>query len=210
MNSDMTSAPAPVEGTPHRGLAVCVGGVSGVGKTRLLQTHVADAEYGDAQMTGSSVVKSIIAPATVRDFDTWPVAERVRVRDESIRRLLALRAATSGLLLIDGHFTLRNRVSGRVEAIFTAEDKCFYDALVLVDASPECVDEFRRADSRLREAASRAAIAEELDAERREVTRLAAEMGVPLLHIRELDLRGRVESLRRFLDHLRSSRMTDA
>ena len=124
----------------RHGFAVCVGGISGVGKTTLLQQHVAG-EPRDQQVTGSSVIRQIIAPDGFEALDRWPPARREQVREESIARLVAMRAACPGRLLIDGHFTLRNRGTGALESVFTPGDRGFYQALVLVDAAARTRDD---------------------------------------------------------------------
>lgn len=181
------------------GFAVCIGGVPGVGKTALLQAHV-QSETRDRQMTGSSIIKSIIAPASVRDLDSWPLERRERVREESINRLRSHKMQCPGRLLIDGHFTLRNRGSGKVEPIFTQEDKAFFNGLVLVQAPPVAVLSQRKADNRDRGAESEDDIAEHIELERNEGRRLADEMAVPFLELLDSDLSLRLRRLNDFLD----------
>ena len=186
-------------------IAVCVAGISGVGKTTLIRAHVGDATDGlDRQFTGSSVIKAIIAPATVQEFDTWPVEARTRVRHEAIRRLERLRDETPRALLVDGHFTLRNRRTGVVEPVFTAEDRRFYGALVLLDAPASHVQAWRAADSRDRGHTTLELLEEELHAERAAAVQVAAAMGVPLLQIKAVHQAARLAQLRGFLDSLRT------
>lgn len=186
-----------------RGLAVCVAGISGVGKSTLLKAHVGDAAGPDRQLTGSSVVKAIIAPATVQDFDGWPEAERVAVRDEAIRRLHSLRSTSPGILLIDGHFSLRNRHSGVIEPVFTPADKAFYGALVLLEATALEVLAWRQRDQRDRGPTTLQHLDEELLAERHYAGVIAREMAVPLLRISTADPHVRLSELRVFLNGLR-------
>lgn len=182
------------------GFCVCVGGIGGVGKTTLLQTHVREREPRDVQLTGSSIVRALIAPASVEDFDRWPEARRDDVREAAIRALRAKRADTAGRLLVDGHFTLRHRVTGDVEPIFTGGDRAFYDALVLVEAPAEAVAAWRRGDSRVRREESLGGIAEHLATERREGEHLARAMGVPFAVISAESMEVRLRELARVLD----------
>lgn len=182
-----------------RGFCVCVGGVDGVGKTTLLQAHAREHEPRDAQLTGSSIVRALIAPATVEDFDRWSEARRQEVRGAAIEALRARREEAAGRLLVDGHFTLRNRVTGRVEPIFTEQDRAFYDALVLVEASAEVVAAWRRDDTRARRQESVEGIEEHLAAERAEGHRLAAMMGVPFGVITSTSMEVRLRELADFL-----------
>ena len=182
------------------GFSVCVSGVPGVGKTMLLQTHVTQRESRDRQITGSSVVKGIIAPASVRDLDTWPEEKRDEVREESIRRLRDQRRDTSGRLLVDGHFTLRNRATGVIEPIFTPGDRSFFDALALIEAPIEQVLAWRQGDTRDRGAETPEQILAHLAAERAEGERLAKEMRVPYLLVTDTSLTDRLDSLAEFLN----------
>jgi adenylate kinase len=183
----------------RKGFAICVAGVAGAGKTTVLRAHV-DSEIRDTQITGSSIVKAIIAPATVQEFDSWPSEKRDSVREQSIQRLRGLQAQSNGRLLVDGHFTLRNRISGELEPIFTAEDQSFFQALVLIHPSPEAVLSQRTCSSRNRGTESIETIAAHIEYERQEGRRLAQLMGVPLGELREADVPGRLRSLVEFLN----------
>jgi len=182
----------------RRGFAVCVGGISGVGKTTLLQRHVAD-DPRDQQVTGSSVIRQIIAPDGFEALDRWPSARREQVREESIARLVAMRAACPGRLLIDGHFTLRNRGTGALEPVFTPGDRGFYQALVLVDSAVAQVTAQRTRDETRRRSETDAEVEAHLEFERAWAHRLHDQMGVPLLVIADADIERRLTVLRSFL-----------
>ncbi|SFN03772.1 adenylate kinase [Halopseudomonas pachastrellae] len=181
--------------------AVCVGGVSGAGKTTMLRTHV-ECNARDLQITGSSVVKAVIAPATVQELDEWPLARRQEVREQSILELQRILQSCEGHLLVDGHFTLRNRCTGVLESIFTQEDKDFFHALVLIHPDPEAVLAQRLSDDRQRDLESVEQIAEHIAYERREGLRLASEMNVPFLEIAESCAEARLRALEQFLHSL--------
>ena len=53
-------------------------------------------EPRDQQVTGSSVIRQIVAPDGFEALDRWPSARREQVREESIARLVAMRAACPG------------------------------------------------------------------------------------------------------------------
>lgn len=189
-----------------RPFAVCVCGVPGVGKTTLISAHVGGDRAGpDRQLSGSSVIREVIAPHSVRDFDGWPVEARTTVRHEAIRRLQALRDALPRALLVDGHFTLRNARSGAIEPVFTAEDRRFYDALVHIDATAEAIYCWRAADPRDRGATTLELLEEELLAERNAAAEIASEMRVPLLTIETAEPISRLTQLRKFLGHISAS-----
>jgi adenylate kinase len=164
--------------------------------------HVREREPRDVQQTGSSVIREIIAPATFDDFDAWTEVHRAQVREQAIRRLDELRRLTAGRLLIDGHFVLRNRRTGTLEPVFTPGDCGFYDALALVDPPAAWVAHIRATDTRQRKEVPVEQIEVHLSAERYEANRLAAEMSVPLLVIRDVDLDARLRSLATFLDSI--------
>jgi len=178
-----------------------VGGISGVGKTTLLQRHVL-LHPCDQQITGSSVIKQIIAPAAFHELDAWPMARREQVREESIARLEHTRAACPGQLLIDGHFTLRNRQTGVLEPVFTPGDCDFYQALVLVDCTASQVTRQRAQDQARRNSKAdddTSRIEEHLEFERSWAARLRDRMDVPLLVIDHTDLERRLAALAEFL-----------
>jgi adenylate kinase len=189
-----------MSGEVRKGFSVCVAGIPGVGKTRLLREHVARTR-GDEHVTGSSVIKAVIAPATVEQLDRWSEEERLAVRGEAIDRLRAQRTSCHGRLLVDGHFTLRNRASGRLEVVFNEHDRAFYDALLLVEAPPADVVAWRLADTtRVRAAENPDTVALHMEAERLEAVRIAEEMGVPLCVIEDAGLEARLAALGAFLD----------
>lgn len=184
-----------------RGFAICVGGVPGAGKTTLLRAHV-ELEGRDMQVTGSSVVKAIIAPASVHDLDGWSLERRQAVREQSIHELRKIQTKAAGRLLVDGHFTLRNRTTGLIESIFTPEDQDFFQALVLIHPSPDSVAAQRELDGRARSSESIEDIAAHIDAELLAGRELARDMGVPLLEVLESALPHRLEAIAEFLDRL--------
>ena len=183
----------------NKGFAICVAGVSGAGKTTLLRAQQ-ESEIRDTQISGSSVVKAIIAPATVQELDAWPLEKRNAVRTQSIQWLRGQQIQCDGRLLVDGHFTLRNRITGKIEPIFTAEDQAFFQALVLIHPSPESVLSQRETSTRNRRPESIEAITAHIEYEMKEGRRLAQLMGVPLLELNEADVTGRLRSLVEFLN----------
>lgn len=183
----------------ERKIAVCVGGVSGVGKTTLLSEYTRLFTH-DLQVTGSAIVKAIIAPSTVSELDSWSLERRQAVRERSIHELRKLLHESDGRLLIDGHFTLRNRTTSLLEPIFTPEDKSFFQALVLITPDPELVLVQRLGDERDRPPESIDDIAEHMAFELCEGRRLSKEMDVPLLELTEPDLPSRLHSLANFLN----------
>lgn len=184
-----------------RKVSICVGGVSGVGKTTLLREHTRLCTQ-DMQVTGSAIVKAIIAPSTVHDLDSWASEQRQAVREKSIHELRQRLSQCDGRLLVDGHFTLRNRNTCLLESIFTAEDKSFFQALILINPHPELVLVQRQGDDRNRTPESVCDIAEHMSFELLEGRRLAQEMNVPLLELVEPDLPGRLNILAEFLNGL--------
>jgi adenylate kinase len=178
---------------------VLVAGVPGVGKTALLSEHVAG-RPADVCVLGSSIVKRVIAPLTVHDLDRMPAEARERIRVEAVRQLEHFRLDCAGHLLVDGHLTLRNRASGEVEACFTESDRRFFDALVLVDATPEFVATLRERDRRSRGVESVEAIADHLEKERGFAQELARCSRWPYHVVGEAGVIQRCQSLREFLD----------
>lgn len=183
-------------------LAVGVFGVTGVGKSTLLDRHVGEFPF-DRHIGGSSVIKALIAPASVQDFDRWPEAEQTLIRRQAIAELRSIRDRTVGTLLVAGHFSLRNRASGDLEAVLTDEDHDFFDALVLLDGEPEAVLAQTAGDSRPRHGQAFAAVQEHLAFERALAGKTAQHMGVPMLSITEPSIAARLRELERFLAGLR-------
>lgn len=188
-------------GVISKRVAICVGGVPGAGKTTLLSAHVAR-EMRDTQVTGSSIVKAIIAPSSVHDLDGWAPERRQAVREQSIHELCRIQEKCAGRLLVDGHFTLRNRTTGVLEPIFTPEDKKFFKALVLLHPQPKSVIAQRGNDGRARGAESIDDISAHIELELLEGRRLARDMGVPLLELAECDLFERLQAIAKFLDRV--------
>lgn len=182
-------------------VAICVGGIPGAGKTTLLRAHV-EREMRDTQVTGSSIVKTIIAPSSVHDLDGWAPERRRAVREQSIHELRRIQEKCAGRLLVDGHFTLRNRTTGVLEPIFTLEDKAFFKALVLIHPQPKSVLAQRENDGRSRGAESIDDISAHIEVELLEGRRLARDMGVPLLELAECDLPERLQAIAEFLDRI--------
>ena len=184
-----------------KNVAICVAGVPGAGKTTLLRTHV-ELESRDMQVTGSSIVKAIIAPASVHELDGWSPELRQAVREQSIVKLRQLQQQCSGRMLIDGHFTLRNRVTGILEPIFTPEDKTFFQALVLINPRAESVLDQRKSDGRARRVELVGDIAAHIEFELQEARKLARDMKIPLLELVESALPQRLQALSEFLDRI--------
>ena len=183
----------------QRPVAVCVVGVPGVGKSTLLADHVSSHPGGARHVVGSSVVKAIIAPDSVRDMDGYPVAKQSAVRAEAVRRLRMLRDEGDGPLLVDGHITLRNRVSGELELVFTPADETFYDGLVLLTSDPASVSTQREGDVRVRATERADVILAHLAAERAGAVEVARRSGIPLLVIEAQGLAERRVALAEFL-----------
>ncbi len=186
--------------SPLHGIAVCVGGIPGVGKTTLLRRYVTEVNLRDRTITGSSVLRWMIAPTSLQDFDEWPEARKLAAREEAIRRMEVERRTTPGRLLVDGHFTLRDRRTGLVRPVFTPGDRGFYGALVLVDGDVEQVLARRRRDPKDRGVEIASDVREHLLVEHREGERLSREMAVPYLVIPAENQRRGVEMLADFLD----------
>lgn len=182
------------------GIAVFIGGVPGVGKTLLLDRHVALNRTGDVHVTGSSVLRSVIAPATIGEFDTWSSERKAASRSAAIERLRELRATATAHLLVTGHLTLRNHETGLIEPSFTGADADFYAALVLVEAPADQVARWRAGDPRQRAPELPGWIIDHLSAERDAARCQVERTGVPYLELSSPELDVRLESLAAFLD----------
>lgn len=181
--------------------AVGVFGIAGVGKSTLLDAHVARV-LADRHVGGSSIIKAIIAPHSVRDLDAWSAERQDRVRRESIDRLRVMRRDTPGRLLVAGHFSLRNRSTGRLEPILTEDDHGFFDALVHLDSTAAAVQRQTILDPRQRHSQTLEEIEEHLVYERALAGATASLMGVPLLRIAARSIPARLRELATGLDYL--------
>ncbi len=158
----------------------------------------------DRHVGGSSVIKALIAPASVHDFDAWPEAKQTSIRRQAIAELRGIRDRTEGVLLVAGHFSLRNRFSGALEPVLTDDDHDFFDALVLLDGDAKRVLDQTSSDSRPRHGQELGAIREHLDFERSLAATTAERMGVPMLSIVAPSIEARLRELASFLACLRS------
>lgn len=186
-------------------IAIGVFGVPGVGKSTLCQAHALRVPE-DRHVGGSSIVKAILAPHSVRDLDGWPSWRQDEVRNAAIARLTALRDDAPRALLVDGHFTLRNRATGEVGSVVTDADRAFYDAYVLVDADVDTVLRHVHGDARSRHGQAAEQIVEHLESERLEARRTSERAAVPLYAIAVSDLDARCRQLSSFVSNLAGAR----
>jgi adenylate kinase len=184
-----------------RGFAVLVAGVPGTGKTTTA-IAVAARRPETRHVTGSSVLRVVISPATLADFDGWTPEQRDAARDLAIARLVVDRASQAGILLVDGHFSLRDRRTHELHSVFTEADARFYDALVLLDPATQSIVDWRRADVRQRPPEDPSMINAHLEYERNEAIRLARNLQIPFLQIESTSLDARVSMISAFLDAL--------
>lgn len=182
-----------------RGFAVLIAGVPGTGKTT---TAIAVAAQRPAtrHVTGSSVLRSVISPATLAEFDGWAPELRDAARELAIARLVADRASQNGILLVDGHFSLRDRRTHQLHSVFTDADARFYDALVLLDPAAQSVADWRHADVRQRPPEDLSTINAHLEYERNEAMRIARRLQIPFLQIASISLDTRASRISTFLD----------
>jgi adenylate kinase len=183
-----------------RPACVCVGGVSGVGKTTLLRAYAAATDGIDEHVSASRIVQESIAPASFDEMDRLPESERVALRTLCAPLLRQRRDRVQGRLLVDNHFTHRNRTTGEIERILTEAELPLYDAFVVIQAPARELLRFRHGDDRARPTLTCQQIEELLSCEHTEALRLAQVANVPLLVIDAVALDDRLAALRDFLD----------
>lgn len=181
---------------------MCLGGVPGVGKTKLLHLHKANHPM-DCIVSGSSVLREVAASAgmSFEGFDHWTPAAKLAAREAAIARLHELRDSCEGRLLVDGHFTLRNPQSATLERVFTPGDRSFYGALVLVEAPANDILKWRAEDrKRVRISERHSLVESHLSAERIEACRLSNELGLPMISVDSRNIDESLRSIGAFLD----------
>lgn len=157
---------------------ICLVGVRGVGKTTLVRTVLPRLPSVD-HVVGSAVLREL-AGAEFARFDHLPPEVKHRYRVRAINWMEDRQSQIGRTILCDGHTSLLDESTGRVEAVFTDEDCRFFRELILVEAPLEVVLERRLGDRTKRRSLERSVIEAELDAERTTATRIARERGLTL------------------------------
>ncbi|MHA1758141.1 MAG: AAA family ATPase [Promethearchaeota archaeon] len=161
----------------------CLVGIKGVGKTTLLRSvlPLPNIEY----YTGSQILKKLVGKDFYK-FDYFSNERKEYFRKKAIQFLWDRQSQNGKDILIDGHVTLFNPKTEKIERIFTESDCEFYTDLILLEAPINLVL-IRRINDLKKRITNRDYIKQELIAERNEVNRLKKEFGMVVHYIYDDD-----------------------
>lgn len=157
---------------------ICLVGVRGVGKTTLVRSVLPRLPSVD-HVVGSAVLRELAGDAFAR-FDHLPPEVKNAYRRQAIAWMEDRQARERKTILCDGHTSLLDESTGRVNAVFTEEDCGFFRELILLEAPLEVILARRMGDTTKRRILDRSAIEAEIDGERETAARIAREWGLTL------------------------------
>ncbi|MHA1230068.1 MAG: AAA family ATPase [Candidatus Helarchaeota archaeon] len=166
----------------------CLIGIKGVGKTTLLKSIIGKIP-NIMHFTGSSILKMLVEKdgGDFSKFDNLPEIKKKRYRKEAIKYMLKLQEKNKKNIIVDGHTTLYNPNSNRIEGVFTIDDCNFYTDLILYETSPNTILKRRLKDKTKKRSTDLDFIKKELECERIEAQKLAKKYGMKLHYLNEED-----------------------
>lgn len=162
----------------------CLVGVKGIGKTTLITSILNDAptlEY----VTGSSILRKLVGAERFQYFDNFPDNEKAQYRKQAIKYLEEMQLKEHKSIIVDGHVSLYNSASGKVDNVFTDLDINFYTDIILYDAQKETVLERRKNDKKKTRILEMDIIEKELIAEREEAIRICRDYNKNFYHLKD-------------------------
>lgn len=150
---------------------ICLVGVRGVGKTTLINSVLSRVPWID-YLIGSNILRQLVGEDFV-NFDRYPEERKQNFREQAIMYMEKRQMQTHKDILVDGHTTLYNAETGKVEGVFTELDCQFYTDLIYYNATYEVVLNRRKNDFNKRRILDPEIIKQELLGERNESIRIA-------------------------------------
>ena len=175
-------------------------GIQGAGKTTLLN-ELKKQGVDCTAISGSDALRHVIGNSDLSDFDKISEEERTNFRAQAVNYLIDLSRTRAHPLIVDGHLTLRNRETGKIEVNWNEHDQRLYSEVVVLNVDAETILQRRLRDNRDR-ALNLEAVAEELDAEIDAISKFIKDKPVTFIEQTELsdaasELRSVIEPKRR-------------
>ncbi len=160
---------------------ICLVGVRGVGKTSIIKSIIHELPHID-YVVGSAVLREL-AGADFARFDHLPPTTKRHYREAAIMWMVERQNREGRHILCDGHVSLLDESTGRVDPVFTSYDCVFFRELLHLEAPLDTILAQRQGDPSKKRSLERGVIAAEIAAERGTCLQLAEEYGMYLHHL---------------------------
>lgn len=157
---------------------ICLVGVRGIGKTTLIRSIIRDLPHVD-YIIGSAVLREL-AGDDFAHFDHLAPSVKLNYRESAIAWMEERQQREGRNILCDGHTSLLDESTGKVEAVFTSRDRSFFRELILLESPLDVVLVRRVGDSSKKRSLDRDIVAAEISAERETCRQLAEDYGMRL------------------------------
>ena len=152
---------------------ICLIGVRGVGKSTLAKKIISELPHID-YIVGSSVLRTL-AGDDFEHFDALPESVKHNYRVRAIEWMEQRQHLQGKTILCDGHTSLYNEKTSKVERVFTESDCRFFNELILLEAPLNVVLERRLGNPEKKRHLDPQIIQAEIKGEREISTRIAAQ-----------------------------------
>lgn len=163
---------------------ICFTGIRGVGKTTLLKET--DEQNPDVvSISGSDILQELMGESYDK-FEFLPEKEKYihRLKLNDVR--WEIQHKTGKDMLVDCHLTVYNLKTGEIDMIFTHKDFDFFTEFILLDCTPEKIQNHRKRDTSKKRIVDLDIIKRELDFERKMALKVTKDYGIKL-HIVQMD-----------------------
>ena len=150
---------------------ICMVGIKGIGKTTLSRSILSRVPWID-YIIGSSILRELVGEE-FKDFDKFSDERKRFFREQANRYMEQHQKENRKDILVDGHTTLYNSETGKVDAVFTELDYKFYTDLIYYNAPAKVVLKRRKGDPSKRRILDINIIKQELAKEKEESIRIA-------------------------------------
>ena len=174
---------------------ICFTGIRGVGKTTQLKET--DEQNPDVvSISGSDILQELMGES-YDQFEFLPEKEKYihRLKLNDVR--WEIQHTTGKDMLVDCHLTVYNLKTGEIDMIFTHKDFDFFTEFILLDCTPEKIQNHRKRDTSKKRIVDLDIIKRELDFERKMALKVTKDHGIKL-HIVQMD-ESAIDNLNRIL-----------
>ena len=99
-------------------------------------------------ISGSDALRHVIGNSDLSEFDKISEEERTKFRAQAVNYLIDLSKTRAHPLIVDGHLTLRNRETGKIEVNWNEHDQRLYSEVVVLNVDAETILQRRLRDNR--------------------------------------------------------------